>query len=91
MRTILHVIGGRATLRPGATRSPVHDASTGQVQATVEHGDAALLAEAVTVAKAAQPAWAAVNPQHRAPVMFKFKQLIEENLELAGRSDTAVG
>jgi hypothetical protein len=68
MRIILHIFGGRATWRPGATTSPVYNPRTGQVQATVEHGDAALLAEAVTVAKAAQPAWAAVNPQRRARV-----------------------
>jgi malonate-semialdehyde dehydrogenase (acetylating)/methylmalonate-semialdehyde dehydrogenase len=32
-------------------------------------------------ARAAQPAWAATNPQRRARVMFKFKELIEANME----------
>jgi malonate-semialdehyde dehydrogenase (acetylating)/methylmalonate-semialdehyde dehydrogenase len=81
MRVITHFIDGRAVSRPGAITSPVYDPATGEVQATVEHGDAALLAEAVKVAKAAQPAWAAVNPQRRARVMFRFKQLIEENMQ----------
>ena len=49
------------------------------MQARLEHGDAATLAEVVAVAKAAQPAWAAINPQRRARVMFKFKALIEEH------------
>jgi malonate-semialdehyde dehydrogenase (acetylating) / methylmalonate-semialdehyde dehydrogenase len=49
------------------------------VQAHLEHGDAAILAEVVAVAKAAQPAWAAIIPQRRARVMFKFKALIEEH------------
>jgi malonate-semialdehyde dehydrogenase (acetylating)/methylmalonate-semialdehyde dehydrogenase len=47
--------------------------------ARLEHGDAAILAEVVAVAKAAQPAWAAINPQRRTRVLFKFKASIEEH------------
>ena len=79
MRTISHFINGQSVTRTGAVTSPVYDPSTGQVQARLEHGDAAILAEAVAVAKAAQPAWAAINPQRRARVIFKFKALIEEH------------
>ncbi len=79
MRTISHFINGQSVTRTGAVTSPVYDPSTGQVQAHLEHGDAAILAEAVAVAKAAQPAWAAINPQRRARVIFKFKALIEEH------------
>jgi malonate-semialdehyde dehydrogenase (acetylating) / methylmalonate-semialdehyde dehydrogenase len=79
MRTISHFINGQSVTRTGAVTSPVYDPSTGQVQARLEHGDAAILAEAVAAAKAAQPAWAALNPQHRARVIFKFKALIEEH------------
>jgi malonate-semialdehyde dehydrogenase (acetylating)/methylmalonate-semialdehyde dehydrogenase len=81
MRTISHFIGGHSVSRPGAVTSKVFEPSTGKVQAVVEHGDADLVAEAVRVAKAAQPAWAAVSPQRRAQVMFRFKQLIEEHLQ----------
>jgi malonate-semialdehyde dehydrogenase (acetylating) / methylmalonate-semialdehyde dehydrogenase len=79
MRTISHFINGQSVTRRGAVTSPVYDPSTGQAQARLEHGDAAILAEAVALAKAAQPAWAAINPQRRARVMFKFKTLIEEH------------
>ena len=79
MRTISHFINGQSVSSAGAVTSPVYDPSTGQVQARLEHGDAAILAEVVAVAKAAQPAWAAINPQRRARVMFKFKALIEEH------------
>ena len=78
MRTISQFINGQSVTRTGAVTSPVYDPSTGQVQARLEHGDAAILAGVVAVAKAAQPAWAAINPQRRARVMFKFKALIEE-------------
>jgi len=81
MRTIRHFINGQSVTRPGAATSPVYDPSTGQVQARLEHGDAPILAEAVAVAKAAQPAWAAIAPQRRAQVIFKFKALIEEHLQ----------
>jgi hypothetical protein len=70
-RTISQFINGQSVTRIGAVTSPVYDPSTGQVQARLEHGDAASLAEVVAVAKAAQPAWAAINPQRRARVMFR--------------------
>jgi malonate-semialdehyde dehydrogenase (acetylating)/methylmalonate-semialdehyde dehydrogenase len=79
MRTISHFINGKQTLHPGAVTSPVYDPNTGLVQAHLEQGDAVTLAEAVAVAKSAQPAWAAVTPHGRAQVMFRFKALIEEH------------
>ncbi|HEY0085942.1 MAG TPA: CoA-acylating methylmalonate-semialdehyde dehydrogenase, partial [Allosphingosinicella sp.] len=44
-------------------------------------GGAAELERAVAAAAAAQPAWAATNPQRRARVMFNFKALVEKNME----------
>ena len=81
MRTISHFINGQHISRPGAVTSPVYDPSTGQVQAHLQHADAALVAEAVAIAKAAQPAWAALNPQRRARVMFAFKDLLDEHTQ----------
>lgn len=74
-----HIAGGTA----GATgrRSPVLNPSVGEVQAEVALGDAALLDRAVAAALAAQPAWAATNPQRRARVMFEFKRLVEANMQ----------
>ena len=79
MRTISHFINGRSVTGTSAITSRVYNPATGQVQANLEHGDVAILAEAVAVAKAAQPAWAAINPQRRARVIFKFKALVEEH------------
>ena len=53
--------------------------STGEVQAEVALGDAALLDRAVDAARAVQPEWAMTNPQKRARIMFAFKQLVEAN------------
>jgi hypothetical protein len=55
-RTISQFINGQSVTRIGAVTSPVYDPSTGQVQARLEHGDAAILAEVVAVAKAANMA-----------------------------------
>lgn len=79
MRSISHFINGQSVTRAGAVTSPVYDPATGQVQALLEHGDATLLAEAVSAARSAQPAWAAINPQERARVIFRVKALIEEH------------
>ncbi len=80
MRTVTHFIDGQSSPAPGRT-APIYAPSTGRIQAEVTLGDAALLARAVDAAQAAQPAWAATNPQRRANVLFRFKQLIEENMD----------
>ncbi|WP_394653549.1 CoA-acylating methylmalonate-semialdehyde dehydrogenase, partial [uncultured Sphingomonas sp.] len=80
MRDIDHVIAGTGGAR--ASRfSDVFDPNSGQVQARVGLGSAADLERAIEAAKAAQPAWAATNPQRRARVLFKFKELVEANMD----------
>ncbi|HEX7871647.1 MAG TPA: CoA-acylating methylmalonate-semialdehyde dehydrogenase [Sphingobium sp.] len=80
MRQIDHFLSGGASFTPTRT-GDVFNPSTGQVQATVALGDQAVLDAAVAAAQAAQPKWAATNPQRRARVMFKFKELIEKNMQ----------
>jgi malonate-semialdehyde dehydrogenase (acetylating)/methylmalonate-semialdehyde dehydrogenase len=80
MRLIDHfVVGGSGG--SAARLGDVFNPSTGAVQAQVPLGDAALLDRAVATAQAAQPKWAAMNPQRRARVLFKFKELIEQNMQ----------
>ncbi|MEC8177034.1 MAG: CoA-acylating methylmalonate-semialdehyde dehydrogenase, partial [Pseudomonadota bacterium] len=59
----------------------IFDPGTGQVQAQVCMGSPADLDEAVQAALAAQPEWAATNPQRRARVMFRFKELLDANMD----------
>ncbi|MBB3940006.1 malonate-semialdehyde dehydrogenase (acetylating)/methylmalonate-semialdehyde dehydrogenase [Novosphingobium fluoreni] len=80
MREITHKLAfenAQATTR----FSDVFDPNNGTVQARVTLGDKALLDAAVQAAKQAQPAWAAVNPQRRARVMFNFKALVEQHMD----------
>jgi len=83
MRIIENFVAG-ASASGGSRQGDVFDPNSGQVQARVSLGGKAELDHAVAAAKAAQPAWAAVNPQRRARVMFNFKALVEANMgELA--------
>ncbi|MEP3421526.1 MAG: CoA-acylating methylmalonate-semialdehyde dehydrogenase [Erythrobacter sp.] len=79
MRQIDHFM---PTASPTAARKhQVWNPSTGEIQAEVALGDAALLEQAIANAKKVQPEWAATNPQKRARVMFRFKELIEANMQ----------
>ena len=84
MRQITHSLAPGVALS-GSRISDVFDPNAGTVQAQVTLGDAALLDRAVAAAAAAQPAWAATNPQRRARVMFEFKRLVEANMEELAR------
>ncbi len=80
MRHIGHFFNGRQQ-SAGGRLSDVFDPNTGQVQASVELGDSALVNQVVAASQAAQPAWAAVNPQRRARIMFEFKRLLERDMD----------
>ena len=80
MRIIDHSIAGQS-VASGTRHADVFDPNSGEVQARVTLGDAATLEHAVAAARAAQPDWAATNPQRRARVMFAFKTLVEAELD----------
>lgn len=80
MKTIDHFLSDGAAFAAART-SEVFDPSTGQVQAKVALGDQAVLEAAVAAAQAAFPAWSAMNPQRRARVMFRWKELIEREMQ----------
>jgi len=81
MRIVSHLLAPGAAAGGSGRQSDIFDPNSGTVQARVELGDAALLDAAVDAALAAQPGWAATNPQRRARVMFRFKELVEANMQ----------
>ena len=81
MRQIDHFIAGGTGGLAAARKAPVYDPNSGEIQAEVTLGGQDALDRAVTSAQAAQPAWAATNPQRRARVMFNFKALVEANID----------
>lgn len=79
-RLVPHFIAGEA--RCEASRfADVLDPNTGGIQARVPLDGRMVLNEAVSAALAAQPTWAATNPQRRARILFRFKTLVEDNME----------
>jgi malonate-semialdehyde dehydrogenase (acetylating)/methylmalonate-semialdehyde dehydrogenase len=84
MREIGHFIGGKTVKGTSGRSGDVFDPNTGEVQAKVALASKSEVDQAIANAEAAQPAWAATNPQRRARVMFKFLELIaKENESLA--------
>jgi acyl-CoA reductase-like NAD-dependent aldehyde dehydrogenase len=81
MRSIGHFIGGKEVAGTSGRTGDVYDPNTGEVQAKVDFADPAEVAGAIAVAQAAQPAWAATNPQRRARVLFKFLELVQREFE----------
>ncbi len=81
MRDIQHFISGAAVAGVSGRFGDVFDPNTGEVQAKVALATAAEVDGAVQAALAAQPAWAATNPQRRARVMFEFKRLVEARMD----------
>ncbi len=76
MRTIGHFIGGREVKGTSGRFADVFQPMTGDVQAQVALASKSELRAAVENAKAAQPEWAAVNPQRRVRVLMKFLELV---------------
>ncbi|WP_193336572.1 CoA-acylating methylmalonate-semialdehyde dehydrogenase [Devosia beringensis] len=80
MRTIGHFIDGTETTGNSAEFQDVFNPATGEVQARVALATKADLDAAVASAAAAQPKWAATNPQRRARVFFNFVALINRDM-----------
>jgi malonate-semialdehyde dehydrogenase (acetylating) / methylmalonate-semialdehyde dehydrogenase len=81
MRTIGHFIGGKTVAGTSSRFGDVFNPNTGEVQAKVSLAKHAEVEHAIAVAEAAQPTWAATNPQRRARVLFKFLDLAQREFE----------
>ena len=79
--TLTHFIGGKHVAGTSGRTSDVYWPMTGEVAARCPLASKVELAAAVANAKAAQPAWAATNPQRRARVMMKFCELINRDMD----------
>lgn len=79
-RLIPHFIAG--AVREGASGlGPVFDPATGKLAAQVALADAGLVDEAVGAAAGAFPGWAATPAHVRARVMFRFRELVDANID----------
>ena len=82
---LTHFIGGKRVAGASGQFADVFDPNTGGVQARVPLASRDEVAAAIANAEAAQPGWAATNPQRRARVLMKFLDLINREMEPLAR------
>jgi malonate-semialdehyde dehydrogenase (acetylating) / methylmalonate-semialdehyde dehydrogenase len=76
-----HFINGEGVAGASGRFHDIFNPTTGEVQRKVSLASREEVTKAVDAAQAAFPGWAATNPQKRARVMFKFKELVEKDME----------
>ena len=79
VKKIGHFIGGKEVAGNSGRFHGVLNPNTGEVQAEVALASTDEVRAAVENAAAAQPEWAAKNPQARARVMHRFVDLVNDN------------
>jgi malonate-semialdehyde dehydrogenase (acetylating)/methylmalonate-semialdehyde dehydrogenase len=78
---LTHFINGKHVKGTSGRFADVYNPATGEVQAKCPLASAAELDAAVQGAMAAQPAWAATNPQRRGRVLMKFVSLLHRDMD----------
>jgi len=79
LRTIDHWINGALVPSTSGRTSPVYNPATGEVQAEVGLASIDEVDQAVANAKEAFATWRLTSLSKRAEIMFKFRQLVDEN------------
>jgi malonate-semialdehyde dehydrogenase (acetylating)/methylmalonate-semialdehyde dehydrogenase len=80
-RQLSHFIDGKHIEGTSGRFADVFDPNTGEVQARVPLASKSETEAAIANAEAAQPAWAATNPQRRARVLMRFLELINREMD----------
>ncbi len=83
--TVPAYIDGRFRESGSDEREEIFDPSTGEVIALLPYSTADEVEAAIRAARAAAPAWADTPVPDRAAVMFRFKQLLEDDFEELAR------
>ncbi len=78
---IKHFIGGKYVAGTSGRTSPVYNPSTGEQSGECPLATEAEVGNAIANAQEAFPGWAGTSPITRARVMFKFKELVEANID----------
>lgn len=76
-----HFINGNHIAGASGRLHDIFNPTTGEVQARAALANRNEVTKAVDAAHKAFPGWAAFNPQRRARVMFKFKELVEKDMD----------
>ncbi|UAK35391.1 CoA-acylating methylmalonate-semialdehyde dehydrogenase [Nocardia asteroides] len=81
VRELTHFIGGQHVPGKSGNFGDVFDPNLGQVQARVPLASKSEVEAVIANAEAAQPVWAAFNPQKRARVLMKFLTLVQYEMD----------
>ena len=81
MEQIGHYLDGAIVAGTSGRTADVFNPAIGEVQAKVALATTEEVNRAVEIAAAAQPAWAATNPQRRARVLMKFVDLLNRDMD----------
>lgn len=81
MKTIEHFVNGNSFLGSSKRTSDVFNPATGEVSAKVNLASKKDVDDVVAVAKNAFIKWSQVSPLQRSRILFKFKNLIEQNTD----------
>jgi malonate-semialdehyde dehydrogenase (acetylating)/methylmalonate-semialdehyde dehydrogenase len=76
---VQHVIAGKRVAGSGSRRGDIFNPATGQVARQVVLGTRADVDTAVAAAHAAFPGWSGTTPLARARVLFRLRDLLEQN------------
>jgi malonate-semialdehyde dehydrogenase (acetylating)/methylmalonate-semialdehyde dehydrogenase len=76
-----HYVNGQVVEGKSGNFGDIYNPALGEIVRKVAFADEAEVRAAVAAARDAFPAWAAVPPLRRARVMFRFKQLLEDNID----------
>ena len=80
-QTLGHHVDGIATVEERARTSPVFNPATGEKLYDVALADAVTVERIIGIAEEAYGVWSRETPLRRARVLFKFKELIEQNFD----------
>ncbi|MGH8676977.1 MAG: CoA-acylating methylmalonate-semialdehyde dehydrogenase, partial [Burkholderiales bacterium] len=80
-RELTHHIAGKEVRGESGRHGEVYNPALGKVASKVPYASNAEVSAAIAAAHKAFPAWSATPPLKRARVMFKFKELIERDMD----------
>jgi malonate-semialdehyde dehydrogenase (acetylating)/methylmalonate-semialdehyde dehydrogenase len=81
MQELTHFIDGKDVRGTSGRFADGFEPMTGEIISKIPLASVAEVRRAVENAKAAQPAWAATNPQRRARVLMRFLRLVERDYD----------
>ncbi|OIN12486.1 CoA-acylating methylmalonate-semialdehyde dehydrogenase [Oceanisphaera psychrotolerans] len=85
MEQVQNFINGTLTASQSGRTAPVYNPANGEQTREVVLSSADEVRDAIAAAQKAFPRWAATSPLRRARILFKFKELLEANMDELAR------